>query len=272
MAQYLTEVFPTLKLEDSLDEVLSEVVVLKVARTSKGDVIRIHVSEEQQVERALLNKTELEIQRQLFPGQPVTVKIVVEEMPEPIHIIEENVEHAHTDWETSETGETRPASNPEPPDSESAPIGEGEPDYTDGYEDLAAAVAERYEQAAKAPKPKQPDSQWQGKYPRKSSRKRSANPDVLYGRDFDDDPIIPIEDIVGELGVVLIRGQIASLDLRSIKNDRTILSFCLTDFADSIMSSYLLTMRCWTKPRRESRWGPLSKSKGRCRRTGMTAS
>nr|AGS51639.1 DNA polymerase III alpha subunit [uncultured bacterium contig00017] len=217
MAQYLTEVFPTLQLEESLDELLSTVVVAKVARTSKGDAIRIHVLDDGRLEQPLLNKTELEIQRQLFPGQPVTVKIVVEE----------NVEQSHRGAESSEDSEAIKTDAPEPNDVE--------PSYSDGYEDLAAAVAERYEQAANAPKPKQAAPGWQGKYPRKTPRKRSSNPDVLYGRDFDDDPITPLKDIVGELGVVLVRGQIATLDRRSISNDKTILSFCLTDFDDSIM-------------------------------------
>ncbi|MDR0221453.1 MAG: PolC-type DNA polymerase III [Lachnospiraceae bacterium] len=209
MAQYLTEVFPTLQLEESLDELLSTVVVSKVARTSKGDVIRIHVLGEQQLERAHLNKTEVEIQRQLFPGQPVTVKIVVEEAP---------------------AGEPENAGAAEPPYADDTV-----PAHADGYEDLAAAVAERYEQAANAPKPKPPTGKWQGQYPRKAPRKRSSNLDVLYGRDFDDDPIIPLKDIVGELGVVLVRGQIATLDRRAIGNDKTILAFCVTDFVDSIM-------------------------------------
>ena len=41
---------------------------------------------------------------------------------------------------------------------------------------------------------------------RKFSVKRSNNPDVLYGRDFDDD-FMEIEKIDGEIGEVTLRGR-----------------------------------------------------------------
>ncbi len=65
------------------------------------------------------------------------------------------------------------------------------------------------------------------------SGKKSDNPDVLYGRDFDGDPI-PIEEIIGEMGEVVIRGKILNLDKREIKNERTILIFDVTDFSDTM--------------------------------------
>ncbi len=65
------------------------------------------------------------------------------------------------------------------------------------------------------------------------SAKRSDNPDVIYGRDFDDEAM-SIEDIVGEIGEVAIRGKILNLDKREIKNERTILIFDVTDFSDTM--------------------------------------
>ena len=62
--------------------------------------------------------------------------------------------------------------------------------------------------------------------------KRSDNPDVIYGRDFEDEAI-PMEDIVGEMGEVTLRGKILNLDKREIKNERTILIFDVTDFTDT---------------------------------------
>ena len=56
------------------------------------------------------------------------------------------------------------------------------------------------------------------------SFKKSDNPDVLYGRDFDEDAI-PIEEIIGEMGEVVIRGKIIAMDQREIRNERTILIF-----------------------------------------------
>ncbi len=63
--------------------------------------------------------------------------------------------------------------------------------------------------------------------------RRSDNPDVLYGRDFDEEAS-PIEDIIGEIGEVVIRGKIISFDTREIKNERTILMFDVTDFTDTM--------------------------------------
>ncbi len=65
------------------------------------------------------------------------------------------------------------------------------------------------------------------------SVKRSDNPDVLYGRDFEEEAM-PIEDIIGEIGEVVIRGKIISFDSREIKNEKTILMFDVTDFTDTM--------------------------------------
>lgn len=63
--------------------------------------------------------------------------------------------------------------------------------------------------------------------------KSSDNPDVLYGRDFVEE-VMPIEDIVGEMGDVVIRGKILKVDNRVIKNERTIVIFDVTDFTDTM--------------------------------------
>ena len=68
----------------------------------------------------------------------------------------------------------------------------------------------------------------------RGSYKRSDNPDVVYGRDFDEEAI-RIEQIMGEMGEVVIRGQILSMDERLIRGEKTILMFSITDFTDTIM-------------------------------------
>ncbi len=45
---------------------------------------------------------------------------------------------------------------------------------------------------------------------------------------------MPISDIIGEMGEVVIRGQILNMDKREIKNERTILIFDVTDFSDTM--------------------------------------
>ena len=67
----------------------------------------------------------------------------------------------------------------------------------------------------------------------KRAVKRSDNPDVIYGRDFEEEAM-PIEEIVGEIGEVVIRGKIINFDSREIKNERTILIFDVTDFTDTM--------------------------------------
>ncbi len=67
----------------------------------------------------------------------------------------------------------------------------------------------------------------------KRPTKRSDNPDVLYGRDFDE-ATMNIEDIIGEMGQVVIRGKIIRMDKREIKNEKTILLYDITDFTDTL--------------------------------------
>ena len=66
------------------------------------------------------------------------------------------------------------------------------------------------------------------------SVKRSDNPDVLLGRDFEEDAI-SIEQIAGEMGEVVIRGQIQSLETREIRGEKTIIMMEVTDFTDTIV-------------------------------------
>lgn len=69
---------------------------------------------------------------------------------------------------------------------------------------------------------------------RGGSVRRSDNPDVVYGRDFEEDAI-PIAQIQGEMGEVVIRGQIQALDTREIRNEKTIIIIEITDFTDTIV-------------------------------------
>ena len=68
----------------------------------------------------------------------------------------------------------------------------------------------------------------------RGSFKRSDNPEVIFGRDFEEETI-RIEQIMGEMGEVVIRGQILSMDERPIRGEKTILMFSITDFTDTIM-------------------------------------
>ncbi len=68
---------------------------------------------------------------------------------------------------------------------------------------------------------------------KKFSLKRSSNPDVLYGRDFEDD-CMEIEALEGEMGEVTLRGKILTKDSRELRSGKFILTFDVTDFTDTI--------------------------------------
>ncbi len=72
--------------------------------------------------------------------------------------------------------------------------------------------------------------------------RKSSNPDVIYGKDFEDETTVTIDSIAGEMGDVVIRGRILSVDSREIRNEKTILMFNVTDFTDTItVKMFLLT-------------------------------
>lgn len=64
--------------------------------------------------------------------------------------------------------------------------------------------------------------------------RKSANPDVIYGRDFGEEPM-EIEKIDGPVGEVVIHGQILSVETREIRGEKTIVIFSMTDFTDTIV-------------------------------------
>ena len=69
--------------------------------------------------------------------------------------------------------------------------------------------------------------------------RKDSNPDVIYGRDFEGDTI-DLESITGEMGEVIIRGQVMDVEAREIRNEKTILIFPVTDFTDSIVIKMFL--------------------------------
>lgn len=72
-----------------------------------------------------------------------------------------------------------------------------------------------------------------GGYRRQSFTTKEENPDVIYGRSFEGD-ITPISEANPETGEAIMHGQISTLETREIRNERTIITFAITDFNDSI--------------------------------------
>ncbi|RGE02307.1 PolC-type DNA polymerase III [Clostridiaceae bacterium AF02-42] len=63
--------------------------------------------------------------------------------------------------------------------------------------------------------------------------RKSENPDVLFGRDFEGDAV-NIHDIDGEIGEVVIRGKVIRAEKRELRSGNKLMIFDLTDFTDSI--------------------------------------
>ncbi len=57
---------------------------------------------------------------------------------------------------------------------------------------------------------------------------------MLYGRDFEEESV-PIEQIQGEIGDVVIRGEIVATDERQIRGEKAILFLTVTDYTDSMV-------------------------------------
>ena len=63
---------------------------------------------------------------------------------------------------------------------------------------------------------------------------KSDDPNQIYGRFFDDEPI-ELAQVVSEMGEITLRGKIIKFETREIRNEKTIVMFAVTDFTDTIM-------------------------------------
>lgn len=71
--------------------------------------------------------------------------------------------------------------------------------------------------------------------PRRSNyRKPAKDLSVFYGKNVEGE-VIPIKEIVDEIGEVVIEGMIRSVDQREIKGEKLIVTFAITDFTDTIL-------------------------------------
>ena len=91
--------------------------------------------------------------------------------------------------------------------------------------------------------------------------KRSDNPNVIFGRDFEDESI-NIEEIWSEMGEVVIKGKVRALETREIRNERTIVSFEITDFTDTIKVKMFIHNEHLTQLMTDLKVGAFLKIKG----------
>ena len=68
---------------------------------------------------------------------------------------------------------------------------------------------------------------------RRRASKQSPNPDVIFGKDFTEGPM-NICDIDGDIGEVVIRGQVCDYLVRDTRTGKKMVTFAVTDFTDTI--------------------------------------
>ncbi len=305
------EVFPSLQLEDKLQDLFGQVEVERISATKRKDFLRIYISSDRLIHKEYVMKAEESIKKQLFPSFSMTVKIYekyhlsAQYNPEKfMHIYKDSIllelrEYSPVEYNIFKNADIEyPSENkirltiedsvPARSKSEellrildkiynerfefqvdiSVDYKEGKAGKYKEEDDLKIArqvadIASRVggtllgEDVQKEPetevvlpagakpggmtKPSEPVTRGSFRAGRKDGEKgdfrravkRSDNPDVLYGRDFDEEAM-PIEDIIGEMGEVTIRGKIISMDKREIKNEKTILIYDITDFSDTL--------------------------------------
>ena len=98
-------------------------------------------------------------------------------------------------------------------------------------ENQAEEAARHYEDVHHRPSGKEAASA-----PKRSrALSHSKEPDVLYGRDFDDEDSTPMSELTEPVGQVVLRGQIYTQEDRQLrKKEKSIFLFSITDFTDSI--------------------------------------
>ena len=96
---------------------------------------------------------------------------------------------------------------------------------------------------------------------KKFSVKRSNNPDVLYGRDFEDE-FLEIETIDGEIGEVTLRGQVLTCESRELRSGKFILTFDITDFTDTITAKMFIRPEIFDEVKNVIQKGMFLKIKG----------
>lgn len=94
------------------------------------------------------------------------------------------------------------------------------------------------EEQEPAPKKKEEPKKTEYNYKAKH-QKLPDDPSVIYGRNFDGDAM-EISEIQDEIGEVVIKGKVITIEARELRNEKTLLIFGLTDFTDTITCKIFL--------------------------------
>ncbi len=315
MAKQFWEVFPGLQLDKSNHDLFGQVTVEKVSATKRKDFVRVYISCEHLIQKAIIFKVEEEIKRQLFAGQNIEIKIYeryqlssqynpekfmniyqdsilleLKEYSPMVYNVFKNADisyptenqvmltiedtvlakgktaelvrilekiynercgftvEVHTAYKEKKAGKYKEEDElkikRQVAEIAARAVGSGpDGEETAAYDDAVPIQQQPADMAVQPPaavktgvfgnsKGKEKFG-FEGRGERQRPVKRSDNPDVLYGKDFEEEAM-SMEDIIGEMGEVVIRGKILTFDTREIRNEKTILIFDITDFTDTM--------------------------------------
>ena len=116
----------------------------------------------------------------------------------------------------------------------------------------APAKKEKEEEAKHAPK----------KRSHYSKKVKVHHDDVVYGYDFDDGDEISMNQIIGEMGEVVVVGKVIRLEERLLRSGKTIMIFDLTDFTDTITVKMFIKPEMLDEVKEFLRMGTFLKLKG----------
>ncbi|MBQ9123074.1 MAG: PolC-type DNA polymerase III [Lachnospiraceae bacterium] len=304
MSKGFFEVFPTLKLNNKLHDLMEQTQVERASSTAKRDFLRIYISSDKLIQKTQIWEVEKAIKDQLFQTVNITIKIyekfslsaqftpeiltdiykesILEELKEYNHVLftafknakisfkipgqmildckesslvrlmqEEFIrilekiyvercglsvrfqviyheEESCIDKEQEEKVLASQVSIQNVKEKDADKKASTEAEKTPAKVTGGAKLQAKFNATTPGKK------EWKGGNFGARGVKKSDNPDVVYGRDFEDEPI-KIEELIGEMGEVTIKGQVIAVDKRELRNgEKTMIFFDITDFTDTM--------------------------------------
>ncbi|MGN0395845.1 MAG: PolC-type DNA polymerase III, partial [Coprococcus sp.] len=99
--------------------------------------------------------------------------------------------------------------------------------------DTAGITAEKKTPERKEPVNKEDQTKKKETFATKKRRGSSYDPDVFYGRDTEGE-LVSISSLVDGIGEVCIHGQLINMDVKELRNGKTLFTCYITDFEDTI--------------------------------------
>ena len=298
-------VFPTLKVENDIKMLFSDVEVSKITTNSKRDFLRVHIFSTHLIQKKHIWQMEQKIKEQLFGNTRVSIRLeeqyalseqytastlmmeyresIVQELKQHSVLAASMFEQAEMHFEGSdilylemlntivsegkreyivdllhEIYEKRFHIKADIRVTYREAQGEQDRQYEEQriQQEINAIFERRAKQRGEEPaedsaggqgvkkegnQEKRGDSGKKGDFKKKDFKKKDFyrplkqgdDPSLIYGRNFDDEPIT-LDQVVTEMGEITVHGKIINFDTREIRNDKTILMFAVTDFTDTI--------------------------------------